>query len=189
MIHQRQSTNTTPARNNPPKTSLLWRASQSGRKISKFSARSPVYRAATAVRGHLPWFRARTPHSTRTARMKANDQSNRPSHAAAGVKTIHPTKPAQTTVWSVLMAINGRFIVPLVIPMQFACDGKKQSLRRQRRPQNLRLDRRSAQDAAYETSVISWRLQPLRPCRHRTWRTCGGSAPRVQRYPLVSACR
>ena len=189
MIHQRQSTNTMPARNNPPKTSLLWRASQSGRKISKFSARSPVYRAATAVRGHLPWFRARTPHSTRTARMKANDQSNRPSHAAAGAKTIHPTKPAQTIVWSVLMAINGRFIVPLVIPMQSPVMAKSKASAGSGGLKTLRLDRRSAQDAAYETSVISWRLLPLRPCRHRTWHTCGGSAPRVQRYPLVSACR
>jgi hypothetical protein len=32
-------------------------------------------------------------------------------------------------------------------------------------------------------------LSPLRPSRRRSLRTCGGSAPRVRRCPLASACR
>src|SRR6266568_1738091 len=66
--------------------------------MSKLSARSAVYRAATSVSGHRPPFAASTAHSSRTSPLNAAAQPNRRRPAATGIATMQATKNSQTVV-------------------------------------------------------------------------------------------
>jgi hypothetical protein len=75
--------------------------------MPKMSARSPVKREATSVRGHRPLFRASTPHSTRIITVRITAQLKRCIRVITGNARMHPANKAQTTVCKSLTATRG----------------------------------------------------------------------------------
>jgi hypothetical protein len=103
--HRHRHTNS-PAINKLPKISLLFCASQSGRKMSKFAARSVVNRAARSVSGQRPRFSASTMHSATIRALSQAAKRNRRRIAATGMARIAVAMIAQIAVWASLISVK-----------------------------------------------------------------------------------